>query len=312
MIRTLDETAVREATPWPALMEAIAEILATESAEAPQRHIHPVPTPGGGIGSLLLMPAWISGELIGVKSVTYFGSNAGTDISTVNSTYLAFDGRSGVPIAVLDGDELTARRTAAISALAASQLARPDARKLLVVGTGALSPNMARAHSETRSLTEIAIWGRRPPAASAVAQVLAAEGLPARQVDDLDAAVRQADIISCVTGATEPLIRGELLEPGTHVDLVGSFRPDMRESDDVAVQRARVFVDTVEGATQAGDLAQPLEAGAISRDQIVADLRALATGRHVGRGSQSEITLFKSAGFALADMAAARLALAGN
>ena len=242
-MRTLDAAAVRAATPWPELIAAIAAALAEDIVTAPERHVHPVGLPDGGTGSLLLMPAWEDGEVIGVKAVTYFPSNAGTDVPTVNAAFLAFDGRTGQVRAVLDGDELTARRTAAISALAANRLARTDAEHLLVVGTGALSPNMARAHAAVRLITSIKVWGRRPEAAAAVAETLRAEGLPAEASVDLDASVQQADIVSCVTGATEPLVQGELLAPGAHLDLVGSFRPDMRESDDTAASRATIFVD---------------------------------------------------------------------
>ena len=309
VMRTLDADAVRAATPWPELIAAIAAALAKDAVTSPERHVHPVGLPDGGTGSLLLMPAWEDGEVIGVKAVTYIPSNAGTDVPTVNAAYLAFDGRTGQVLAVLDGDELTARRTAAISALAANRLARTDAEHLLVVGTGVLSPNMARAHAAVRLITSIKVWGRRPDAAAAVAETLRAEGLPAEASADLDASVQQADIVSCVTGATEPLVQGELLAPGAHLDLVGSFRPDMREADDTAASRATIFVDTAVGALMSGDLAQPLADGVISEASIAADLKALAAGDHPGRTSTEEITLFKSAGFAAADLAAARLAL---
>ena len=308
-MRLLDAAAVRAATPWTELIAAIAEVLAEEHLTSPERHVHPVGLPDGGEGALLLMPAWIDRELIGVKTVTYFPSNAGTAVPTVNAAYQLLDGRTGQLSAVLDGDELTDRRTAAISALAADHLARAHAESLLVVGTGRLSPNMARAHAAVRPLTSIEVWGRRPEAAEAVAEQLRAEGLPARATTDLDAGVPSADIVSCVTGATSPLVRGDLLAPGSHLDLVGSFQPDMRESDDAAVARASIFVDTVAGALSSGDLAQPLAGGAIAEASIAADLRALATGDHPGRTTADEITLFKSAGFAAADLAAARLAL---
>lgn len=308
-MRTLDAAAVRAATPWPELIAAISDAVAADGVSAPERHVHPVGLPDGGAGSLLLMPAWEDGEVIGVKTVTYFSSNAGTPVPTVNAVYVLFDGRTGEPRAVLDGGELTDRRTAAVSALAGSYLARTDAERLLVVGTGQLSPNMARAHAAVRPLAGIEIWGRRSEAAESVAEQLRAEGLPAEASADLDASIGRADIVSCVTGATSPLVRGELLAPGTHLDLVGSFRPDMRESDDAAVVRATIFVDTAAGASMSGDLAQPLSDGTITEASIIADLRALVVGDHPGRTSDDQITLFKSAGFAAADLATARLAL---
>ena len=308
-MRVLDSAAVRAATPWPELIAAIAEALIEDAVTAPERHVHPVGLPGGDTGAFLLMPAWVDTETIGVKTVTYFPSNAGTGVPTVNAAYLAFDGRTGQVAAVLDGDELTARRTAAISALAADRLARPDAQHILVVGTGALAPNMARAHASVRPLARIEVWGRRPEAAASVAETLRAEGLPAEASDNLDACVSRADVVSCVTGATQPLVRGGLLSEGAHLDLVGSFQPDMRESDNEAATRATIFVDTAAGALMSGDLAQPLADGVITEASITADLRALVAGDHPGRTAPDEITLFKSAGFAAADLAAARLAL---
>ena len=304
----LDAAQVRSGTPWRDLLDAIAEILRSDEASAPDRHVHDIALPDGSAASLLIMPSWIAGDVVGVKAVTFYPNNAGTPTPTVNAAYLLFDGQDGRLLATLDGDELTARRTAAISALAADRLSRHDARRLLVVGTGQLAPNVATAYGSIRDLEVIEVWGRNEAAATAIATGLAASGLPARSCSDLAAAVGRADIVSCVTGATTPLVHGADLRPGTHLDLIGSFRPDMRESDDVAVGRSSVFVDTVPGAIKSGDLEQPIAAGIIAEASIRGDLRALVTGRHPGRADSDEITLFKSAGFALADLAAARLA----
>lgn len=306
-MEVFDAAAVRAATPWPELMEAIVEVLGDPGALAPERHVHSLALADGAEGSLLVMPAWRSGEVIGVKAVTYFPTNAGGATPTVNAGYLLFDGRSGRLVASLDGDELTVRRTAAVSALAARHLARPDAGRLLVVGTGQLASAVARAHAYGRPVTSLDVWGRNAGRAEEVAEALAGQGLPARAVDDLDAAVAGAELITCVTGATEPLIAGRLLAPGAHLDLIGSFRPDMREADDDAVRRAAVFVDTRPGAVLAGDLARPLATGVIDETALVADLADLVSGRHPGRAAPEQITLFKSAGFALADLAAAQL-----
>ena len=304
---TFDAAAIREATPWPALVEAIAAALADPDAAAPERQVHPLTLPGGAEGSLLVMPAWRSGDVIGVKAVTYFPTNAGGATPTINAGYLLFEGRSGRLVAAMDGDELTVRRTAATSALAARYLARPDASRLLVVGTGQLAPSVALAHARSRDLAAVEIWGRNTGRAQATVDFLVAAGIPATVAGDLDAAVERADVVSCATGAAEPLIEGRRLRPGTHLDLIGSFRPDMREADDDAVRRAAVFVDTRAGARHAGDLARPIAAGVIDENHIRADLAELASGRHPGRTEPEQITLFKSAGFALADLAAARL-----
>ncbi len=303
----LDADTVVRATPWTPLMDALAEALRAGTTASPDRHVHDVGQPDGSSGALLLMPSWVDNEAIGVKVVTYFPANAVTEHPTVNAAYLLFDGSTGLPTATIDGDALTARRTAAVSALAARHLARADARRLLLVGTGQLAPNLALAHAAERDLDHVAVWGRDGAAAEATAAGLTADGLPAVVADDLAAAAAEADIISCATGATAPLIHGAWLRPGTHLDLVGGFRPDMRETDDDAVRRSTIFVDTVGGASVSGDLAQPMDSGVLTPSDIAADLAALVSGDHEGRRSDDEITLFKSAGFAAADLAAARL-----
>ena len=304
---SLDAAAVRRATPWNELMEAIAQMLLDGGATVPQREVHDVALPDGGTGSLLVMAAWVDRELLGVKAVTHYPSNAGTDLPIISAGYLLFDGQTGQLAAVLDGDELTLRRTAAVSALAADRLARSDADRLLVVGTGKLAPNLALAHAAVRQFGVIEVWGRDRAKAAAVARALEDHGLPARPAPSLDVAVERADIVTCATGATSPLVCGSLLQPGTHLDLVGGFRADMREADDAAVVRSTLFVDTRAGAVLAGDLAQPLADELITSDSIAADLAALVAGNHPGRTSDSEITLFKSVGFALSDLAGAQL-----
>lgn len=289
-----------------ALADAIAATL--PAATAPLRHSHSLPSGD----TLLLMPAWSDREsgVIGVKLVTVIPGNRARGLATVNSIYVVVDRASGAPLAVIDGDALTLRRTAAASRLAARYLARPDARKVLVIGTGRLAPFMARAHCQRRDVRRLRIWGRRGEGAQSLAQSLRDEGLPAQAVDDLEAAVRDSDIVSCATTATAPIVRGDWLAPGTHVDLVGGFRRDMREADDSAVARARIYVDTYAGVlSEAADIADPLERGVIGRDRVLGELAELVTGSVPGRGSDTEITLFKSVGTALEDLAAAQLLL---
>jgi alanine dehydrogenase len=257
---------------------------------------------------LLIMPAWVPGESIGVKVVTFFPENAAKGRPTINAGYLLFDGETGQMQAALDGDTLTARRTAAASALAADLLARKDARDLLLVGTGQLSLAVAAAHRAVRGYTSVSIWGRSGDKAAAIASALGEQGLPARAVDDLETACRAADVISTVTASTRPIIQGGWLKPGSHLDLIGAFKGDMRESDDQAIQQAEVFVDLRAGASLAGDLSQPLEAGQITPEHIRADLAELCQGTHAGRSDDSARTVFKSAGMALQDLAAATMA----
>ncbi len=296
---------VHAALDWQRLVEALAAAFAA-GAQVPLRHAHRL----GQNDTLLLMPAWRdAGGGLGVKIVAVMPGNAARGAATVHALYVLLDRTSGRPRAVLDGEALTLRRTAAASALAARYLARDDSTNLLVVGTGKLAPFMARAHCALRPrLARIRLWGRRADAAQTLAQVLRDEGLPAEAAADLPEAVRDAHIVSCATTATTPLVRGAWLAPGTHLDLVGGFTPAMREADDAAVAHARIFVDTYAGAlVEAGDLVSPLERGVIARAQIEAELAELVRGDKPGRRGADEITLFKSVGTALEDLAAAEL-----
>lgn len=298
---------VRELLPWTDLIAAIEQILAEPGATAPERTVHTVPDADGNDAALLLKPGWVAGDVIAIKAVTFFPNNGSLDLPTVNAGVLLFNGANGTLLGACDGNELTTRRTAAASAVAAKRLARPDAKTLLVVGTGALSPMTAQAHCAVRDYDVVEIWGRDVDKARRVANSLVAQNTPARVAEDLDSAVASADVITCVTGAKSPLVKGALLKPGAHVDLIGAFTPEMRESDDDVVRRATVFADTRTDGILAGDLAQPIAAGLITPDDIAADLAELANGVHPGRTSDEQITMFKSAGFALEDVAAARV-----
>jgi len=285
------------------LADAIGAMLAGRPM-APLRHAHAL----SDSDTLLLMPAW-SDQSLGTKLVTVMPGNRRRGHPSVNAIYLLFDRASGVPRAVIDGEALTLRRTAAVSLLAARHLARADARNALIIGTGTLAPYMAHAHACARQLQRLWVWGRRGEGAQSLAQRLRDEGLPAQAVEDVEAAVRQADIISCATTATEPIVRGAWLAPGTHLDLVGGFRRGMREADDEAIGRARIVVDTYAGAlAEAADIIEPLERGVIERTAIVAELAELGHGIR-GRTTPDQITLFKSVGTAVADLAAAQLLL---
>lgn len=304
-----DEVAA--ALPWPALIQSIEDIFVADGAVAPERTVHQVEVPGRADSTLLLKPGWIVGDVIAVKVVTFFPENGQLDLATINAGVLLFSATDGTFLGACDGNVLTAMRTPAASAVAAKRLARPDVQTLLVVGTGALSPMTAKAHSAVRDYQKIIVWGRSAEKAAAVVESLAgADDIDASEVvvsDDLDASVSEADVISCVTGATSPLVKGALLKEGTHVDLIGSFTPDMRESDDDVVRRARVWVDTIADGILAGDIAQPLESGLLQLDDIEGNLAQLVAGDCPERGGDAEITLFKSAGTALEDVAAAKL-----
>lgn len=307
-MRHFDAATTRKFLPWPALIEALREMFRV-GCTMPLRQHHHLEVPGEPAGTLLLMPAWVPGDVLGVKVVGVMPGNAARGLPSVMSNYLLSDARTGELLALIDGAELTSRRTAAASALAASRLARPGATRLLIVGTGQLATRMAAAHAAVRPVSDVEVWGRRAAQAEVVAEGIRRElGIAAVAVTDLASAVARADIVSTVTLSTQPLVQGAWLRPGTHLDLVGAFRPEMRECDDVAVSRATVFVDTREGACrEGGDLAQALASGALTHDRIAADLAALSRGSHPGRRDDAEITLFKSVGVALEDLAAARL-----
>jgi len=307
-MRVLSPEEVGEALQPRRLVEALRDAF-REGMSAPTRHHHSVPSHAGPDGTLLLMPAWRVDSYIGVKVATVFPGNPERGLPSVLANYLLNDGRTGQPLALISGQPLTNRRTAAASALAADYLAVKDATRLLMVGTGAMAPELVEAHASVRPISEVRVWGRTPEKAARLAGQLQGRGYRAEAESDLAAGVAWAQVISCATMSTEPLIRGDWLRPGQHVDLVGAFKPTMRETDDACVQRARLFCDTFDGAlAEGGDLVQPLEAGVIARDAISADLYMLTRGHHPGRDNAEEITLFKSVGTAIEDLAAAILA----
>ncbi len=308
-MRFIDAEALRAALTMPALVEALRRGFAADIT-VPPRHHHTIPVPGGRDATLLLMPAWQSSRHFGVKLVSIFPDNGARGLPAVQGLYLLASAETGEPLALLDGQMLTVRRTAAASALAADYLAPAEASSLLMVGTGALAPHLIEAHRSVRPIERVLLWGRSPEKAEALARQLSAFGPAVESRAELVEAVQEADVISCATLTHEPLVKGEWLKPGQHLDLVGAFTPAMRESDDTAVRRAEVFVDSLEGAPrEGGDIAQPLADGVIVMDDIRGDLFALCRGEAAGRRSPSDITLFKSVGHALEDLVAAKLAV---
>ena len=306
----LDAAQLDRLLDYPSLVDALRDGFAADWT-VPVRHHYSIPIKGEPDQTLLLMPAWDAGEAIGMKLATITPGNGARGLPAVNAVYLLVDGPTGQPRALMDGACLTVRRTAAASALAARYLARKDASVMLMVGAGALSRPFIEAHLSQRPIKRVMLWARKAEQREAKARELAALGLPVEPAADLEAAARAADLITCATLSTTPLIKGAWLKPGTHLDLVGAFTPEMRESDDEAVKRATLFCDTRAGALkEGGDLVIPLKAGVITEASVKAELAELARGQHKGRASDQEITLFKSVGTAVEDFAAARLAMA--
>lgn len=279
--------------------------------EAPDRQAHALDNGRESKDLLLIMPAWRRGGSLGVKLCTVFPGNAALGHPAVHATYAVFDAVTGIPRAILDGTELTLRRTAAASALAARYLARADSSRLLMVGTGALAPHIIDSYASVMPLTAVQIWGRRRERADGLAGTIGT-GRPytVTGVSDLEAAVRWADIISCATLAESPLVHGSWLQPGQHLDLIGSFTAAMREADDEALRRSRIYVDTRAGAlTESGEILHALANNVITEAAVLGELTDLVRHPQVGRRSTDDITLFKSVGCALEDLAAAELAL---
>lgn len=312
-LRTIDAATTAAALPMGALIEALRTRFA-QGCQVPTRGVHRWADGQGGELTSLVMPAWVEGQAYGVKVINMATGNAARGLPGLHAAYLLFDAQTGVPLALMDGDQITLRRTAAASALAASYLARADASRLLVVGAGRVAALLPMAYREVRPLRQVAVWARRPEQAQALAahwrQVLSQEsGLPmeVQAVTDLPRAAAEADIISCATLAREPVVQGAWLQPGQHLDLIGSFTPEMREADDDCFRGASLFVDVREAWVKSGELIGPLSRGVIREADLCADLEALCRGTQAGRQAAGERTVFKSVGTALEDLAAAWL-----
>lgn len=302
-MRAVSAEQIAQALPWPALIDAIGKAF-HDGVEAPARHHHSVNREDGE-ATILLMPAWQTHGYIGVKMVNVFPQNTAYGLPAISGTYLLSEGAHGRPVAYMDGSELTRRRTAASSALACRELAQENASSLLMVGTGKLAPMLIEAHSTVRPITQVRIWGRNPDNARALAEHYA-DRYDTQVVTDLETASSQADIVSCATLSSDSLIKGAWLKTGSHLDLVGAFKPDMREADATCLHRGEVFVDTYAGAKgEAGDILQAVTEGQFDFSEIRADIAQLLRGECTGRSSANAITVFKSVGASLEDLAAA-------
>lgn len=289
----------------PSLQQAFCDDITT-----PLRHHHNFDNPEEGIQStLLLMPAWKAGDYLGIKIVLVSPNNSRYQLPTIQGQYLLFDAHKGRQLAMMDAKILTNRRTAAASALASSFLSRPDSQSLLMIGTGSLAPHLIEAHASVRPITRVWIWGRDLAKAQQLVKDLDHLDLQIEAISDQKEKLSEADIISCATLSPDPLVFGQYLRPGQHIDLVGSYLPTTREADDEAISKAAVYADNLEGAPkESGDLAIPLQKGIIKISDIRGDLFGLCKEKISGRRRAEEVTLFKSVGHALEDLAAAIMA----
>jgi ornithine cyclodeaminase len=305
-MKHFDEAATRAPLNFERLVPALRAAFAAE-AQVPPRHVHSIETAGADKGTVLIMPAWSDAGFLGIKTINIFPGNSARGLPGLHATYVLYDARTGVPLAMMDGNEITARRTAAASALGASFLARSDARRLLVLGTGRIARMLPAAHASARAIDEVHVWNHRPESAEALAAQWRAEGWNAQIATDLEMAVRHADIVSCATLATAPLVRGEWLAPGSHLDLIGSFTPAMREADVRCFEGARTFIDTSEALQKSGDLLDAIAAGTLRADAVQGTLAELCRNERPGRTGDEERTVFKAVGSALEDLTAATL-----
>ena len=305
-MKFFNTTETRAALPFDRLIEALKRMF-VEGCEVPLRHTHTLTADDGSQGTVLIMPAWRADRYLGIKTINIFPGNAARGLPGLFATYVLYDARTGEPLAQIDGNEITARRTVAASALAASMLARRNSKRLLVVGAGRVAALVPEAFRQVLPIEEVQVWARQPAQAEVLVNELRAGGFAASVAADLAEATARADVVSCATLATVPVIEGAWLSPGSHLDLIGSFTPKMREADDACFAGTRLFVDTSEALQKSGDLLGPMSRGVFSAQDVCGNLAELCAGAVPGRSADDQRTVFKSVGTALEDLAAAAL-----
>ena len=308
-MKVYDRENVASSLQYGILIEALRKAFSSKIT-APERVQHTIKNKNGSDATLLLMPAWKIGEHIGIKIVSVFPENTTNNMNAVHANYFLVNANDGKPVAVMDGTELTLRRTACASALAADYLVNKNVDTLLMIGTGNLAPHMIKAHCVVRNYSRILIWGRNEEKAERLALSLNIKDKEILVKNDMKEALNVADVISCATLTQKPLIMGDWIKPGQHLDLVGAFTPDMAEVDSKAIAKSKVVVDTYEGAlSESGELINALKEGRIKKEHILSDLRELVLEEKKIRKDSNDITLFKSVGTALEDLAAAELVI---
>ncbi len=295
---------VERLAPYGPLIEALAKGLREPIESPPRSHFNP----NHDASAVLIMPAWKPHQVMGTKIVSIWPENNSRGQSAVSAIYVVTSCKDGTPLAVIDGTELTLRRTAAAAALAARSLARPNSRRLAVLGTGALSAHMAMAHHSVFTLSEVTVWGRQLEKAQRVVASLAQVGIAAQATTDLQLALANADIVAAATTASTPFIPSAWVKAGTHLGLIGAFTANMAEAELQLLPRARLFADNRAAVLEkGGEVVQALRAGLISAQDVLAELSELVASPALidGRRAESDITVFKSVGFAALDLIAA-------
>ena len=305
-IKQISTKFIEENTNFLELISEIKQYFSSDEVIVPMRHHHDFPNPKVQADStLFLMPAWVPSKNVGVKVITVNPENGQFDLPSIHGVYIYFDAIKGFIKAIIEAKSLTVKRTAAASALASSYLSRKDASSLLMIGTGALSTNLIKAHAAVRPIKEVFVWGRNFKKAITICDVLKNENFKITAVKTIEEKIAEVDIISCATLSKTPLVLGKYLKTGQHIDLVGSYKTDMREADDETISKASVYVDTFQGALkESGDIVTPLQNKTLKQEDIKADLFQLCSSEKTGRSNKEEITVFKSVGHALEDLAA--------
>ncbi len=303
----IDANFIEKNTNFPELISALKKGFFSNNIIVPMRHHHDFQNPEVNSDStLLLMPAWNPSKEAGVKVVTVSPENGQFDLPSIQGTYIYLDAKKGTIKALLEAKSLTAKRTAAASALASSFLSRENSNSLLMIGTGALSINLIKAHTSVRPIEIVYVWGRNFAKAKTICNMLSNEKYTVQAIETIEGKISEVDIISSATLSKTPLVLGKYLTKGQHIDLVGAYKKDMREADDDTIKKSTVFVDTFQGGLkESGDIVIPLNNGTLEEEDVKADLFQLCSNKKSGRTGESEITVFKSVGHALEDLVAA-------
>ncbi len=258
---------------------------------------------------LLIRAAWLQGNALGLKSATVFANNmVNYGLPAIHAIYTLFDGKNGKPTAVIDGTSMTYYKTAADSALGAKMLIGTNVTNMAMIGAGAMAPYLIQAHVEIhQTIEKVTVWNRSLSKAEKLADSISLPNVEIQVVENIESAVQNSQLVSCATMTVEPIICGDWLQPGTHVDLVGAFRPDMREADDKTIRKSKVFVDSRKTTIgEIGEITIPIETGVMQESDVLADLYELCSGKVKGRLSNDDITLFKNGGGGHLDLMTAK------